>query len=51
MKPKFDSKGRSDFGIHPEGYLAGTIGCIGIKSTDRFSFLKSRKFGQLKVLK
>jgi hypothetical protein len=41
--PLFNAKGRTGFGIHPDGNVAGTKGCIGISSSDAKDFLNEWK--------
>lgn len=40
IEPLFNAKGRTGFGIHPDGNVAGTKGCIGI---DAKAFLEAWK--------
>jgi hypothetical protein len=37
ITPQF-STSRDGFGIHPDGNVPGTLGCIGVKSSDAGSF-------------
>lgn len=37
IKPQFNTS-RDGFGIHPDGNIPGTLGCIGIKSSAAGSF-------------
>ncbi len=39
LEPSFSTT-RSGFGIHPDGNVPGTLGCIGFASTDANSFWK-----------
>ncbi|WP_338669199.1 hypothetical protein [Pseudodesulfovibrio methanolicus] len=34
IAPDFDAKGRGHFGIHPDGNIPGTKGCIGLTAPD-----------------
>ncbi len=43
IAPLFDSNGRRGFGIHPDGNMYGTKGCIGIKEIDARAFLMAWK--------
>jgi hypothetical protein len=43
IEPLFNAKGRTGFGIHPDGNVAGTKGCIGISSNDAKAFLEAWK--------
>lgn len=38
IEPLFNAKGRSGFGIHPDGNVPGTLGCIGIVRDDAKKF-------------
>ena len=39
ISPEIDTK-RSGFGIHPDGRVPGTLGCIGLKGTAAAAFWK-----------
>lgn len=43
LEPLFDAEGRDGFGIHPDGNVSGTKGCIGLTATDAPKFLKAWK--------
>jgi len=43
IEPMFNAKGRTGFGIHPDGNVSGTNGCIGIIADDAKAFLDAWK--------
>jgi len=43
IEPLFNAKGRTGFGIHPDGNVSGTKGCIGIIADDTKAFLEAWK--------
>lgn len=52
LKPNFDAKGRSGFGIHPDGNVPGTLGCIGLTdddTSDAYEAFKNAKGQKIRV--